>query len=95
MVDLDAAGHVTQVNEMLNPAGFSQLVVGQSTREDAERILGRPAMIDRVASWPGDILTYRWRDHDQDMLYWVYLDAGQVVQRTGQAAEIPIRANDN
>ncbi len=95
MVDLDATGHVTQVNEMLNPAGFSQLVVGQSTREDAERILGRPAMIDRVASWPGDILTYRWRDHDQDMLYWVYLDAGQVVQRTGQAAEIPIRANDN
>ena len=95
MVDMDTAGRVTSAREMLNPAGFSTLVVGQSTREDTERTLGRPAMVDRVASWPGDILTYRWRDRDQDMLYWVYLDASQVVQRTGQAAEIPIRPNDN
>jgi hypothetical protein len=95
MVDLDATGRVTQVREVLNPAGFSAVVVGQSTREDTLRALGRPAMVDRVASWPGDILTYRWRDHDLDMLYWFYLDASQVVQRTGQAAEIPIRTNDN
>ena len=95
MVDLDAAGRVTQVREVLNPAGFSQVVAGQSNREDTERALGRPASVDRVASWPGDILTYRWRDRDQDMLYWVYLDASQVVQRTGQAAEIPVRPNDD
>lgn len=95
MVDLDAAGRVTSVREVLNPAGFSAVVVGQSTREDTERALGRPAMVDRVASWAGDILTYRWRDTDQDMLYWIYLDARQVVQRTGQGMEIPIRPNDN
>ena len=79
----------------MNLAGFSVLVVGQSTREDAERALGRPASVDRVASWAGDILTYRWRDRDQDMLYWVYLDARQTVQRTEYAAEIPIRPNDD
>lgn len=95
MVDLDAAGRVASVREVLNPAGFSAVVVGQSTREDTERALGRPAMVDRVASWAGDILTYRWRDTDQDMQYWFYLDANQVVQRTGYAAEIPIRPNDN
>ena len=95
MVDLDAAGRVTSVREVLNPAGFSTVLVGQSSREDTERALGRPASVDRVASWSGDILTYRWRDRDQDMLYWFYLDASQVVQRTGYALEIPIRPNDS
>ena len=95
MVDLDATGRVASVREVLNPAGFSAVVVGQSTREDTERALGRPASVDRVGSWSGDILTYRWRDKDQDMLYWFYLDASQVVQRTGYAVEIPIRTNDN
>lgn len=95
MVDLDAAGRVASVREVLNPAGFSAVVVGQSTRDDTERALGRPASVDRVGSWSGDILTYRWRDKDQDMLYWFYLDANQVVQRTGYAVEIPIRPNDS
>ena len=95
MVDLDAAGRVTSVREVLNRAGFSAVVVGQSTREDTERTLGRPAMVDRVASWPGDILTYRWREYDQNMQYWFYLDERQVVQRTGYAVEIPIRPNDD
>ena len=95
MVDLDTTGRVTSVREMLNPAGFAAVVIGQFTREDTERTLGRPAMVDRVASWPGDILTYRWRDSDQDMFYWFYLDADQVVQRTSQGMEFPIRPNDN
>ena len=95
MVDLDAAGRVTSVREVLNLAGFSTLLVGQSTREDTERALGRPASVDRVGSWSGDIMTYRWRDHDQDMLYWFYLDASQVVRRTAQGMEFPIRPNDN
>lgn len=95
MVDLDASGRVTSVREVLNPAGFASVVIGQSTREDTERALGRPALVDRVASWPGDILTYRWRDNDQDMFYWFYLDANQVVQRTSQGMEFPIRPNDN
>ena len=95
MVDLDALGRVTSAREVLNLAGFSTVVVGQSSREDTEHALGRPATVDRVASWPGDILTYRWRDHDQDMLYWFYLDASQKVQRTGFAVEIPIRPNDD
>ena len=95
MVDLDAAGRVTAVREVLNLAGFSTLVVGQSSREDTERALGRPASVDRVGSWSGDILTYRWRDHDQDMLYWFYLDARQVVQRTARGMEFPVSPNDN
>ena len=95
MVDLDAAGRVVSAREVLNPAGFSRVVPGQWTRADAEREFGRPASIDRVATWPGDILTYRWRDAGFDMFFWVYLDAGNVVQRTGQGMEIRNKGHDD
>ena len=94
MVDLDTTGRVVSVREMMNPAGFARVAVGQWTRVDAEREFGKPATVDRVASWTGDILTYRWLDIDRDMLFWIYLDANNVVQRTGQGMEIPFRIND-
>jgi hypothetical protein len=34
-------------------------------------------------------MTYRWRDTVTDMFFFVYLDAANVVQRTGQGMEIP------
>ena len=45
-----------------------------------------PASVERVASWSGDILTYRWYGF-QDMFYWVYLDGGQVVQKAHPGVE--------
>lgn len=89
MVDLDASGRVTAAREVMNPANFVRVVPGQWTREDTERELGRPASIDHVASWPGDILTYRWLDADQPMYFSVYLDARNRVQRVGQGMEFP------
>lgn len=94
MVDMDTAGRVVSAREVLNPAGFSHVVVGQWTRDDAEREFGKPASVDHVASWKGDILTWRWLNIDQDMLFWIYLDANNVVQRAGQGMEIPVRPND-
>ncbi|MEO7888266.1 MAG: hypothetical protein ABIR76_16180, partial [Polaromonas sp.] len=62
---------------------------------DMEREFGRPATIDHVASWPGDIMTYRWQDSgDQPMFFWAYLDGNNVVQRAGQGMEFPMRVND-
>ena len=92
MVDLDAAGKVVAVREVMKPEEFSRVAPGKWTRDDVEREFGPPARIDRVASWPGDIMNYRWRENStQDMLFWVYLDAGNRVQRTGQGIEIPMR----
>ena len=89
MVDLDAAGRVVSVRQVLNPADFSRVVVDQWTRADTEREFGRPASIDRIGTWSGDILTYRWRDAASfDMYFWVYLDASNVVRRTGQGMDI-------
>ena len=95
MVDLDAAGKVLRVREVLMPAEFSKIEVGKWTRADVEREFGGPARIDGVASWSGDIMNYRWRDVDQDMFFWVYLDAANVVQRTGQGPELRIEMEEN
>jgi hypothetical protein len=94
MVDLDAAGKVVSARQVLNPRDFSRIEVGKWTRDDVEREFGRPATMDRVGSWSGEIMTYRWLAADQPMFFWVYLDAGNVVQRVGQGMEFPIRLND-
>ncbi|MEO6016620.1 MAG: hypothetical protein ABIP46_05135 [Polaromonas sp.] len=94
MVDLDAAGKVVSAREALTLANFSRVALGQWTREDVEREFGRPATVDRVASWPGDVMTYRWLDADQDMFFWIYLDAANVAQRTAQGIEFRVKMND-
>ncbi len=95
MVDLGPDGRVLSVRQMMTLAELSKIQPLKWTREDVEREFGQPASIDRVASWHGDIMTYRWRDLLQDMYFWVYLDNHNVVQRTGQGMEIPVRAHDN
>ena len=91
MVDLDASGRVVSATEVMTPTAFSKIEVGKWTRADVEREFGPPAIVDGVASWRGDIMTYRWRDAVTDMFFFVYLDAANVVQRTGQGMEIPMR----
>ena len=95
MVDLDAAGTVLAARQVLNLAEFSKIAPGKWTREDMEREFGRPATVDRVAAWSGDVMTYRWLDRDESMFFWAYLDGGNVVQRTGQGMKFPMRFNDN
>lgn len=95
MVDLDAGGRVVSTRQVMNMAAFDRVVPGSWTRQDIEREFGKPAMIDRVASWPGDVMTYRWLDINQGMFFYVYLDAAGVVQRTGQGMEIPIEPNND
>ena len=90
MVDLDNAGKVVSARQVLTPAEFSKIQPGQWSRLDLEREFGRPASIDHVASWKGDIMTYRWLENNVNMFFWAYLDGNNVVQRTGQGIELPI-----
>lgn len=94
MVDLDASGRVVNAKEALTLNEFSKIGLGRWTRADVQREFGRPATVNRVASWPGDVMVYRWLDATTPMLFWVYLDAGNVVQRTGQGFELPLKEND-
>jgi hypothetical protein len=86
MVDLDASGRVLSARQVLNAREFARIELGKWTRDDVLREFGRPAMVDRVASWQGDVLTYRWYEL-QDLFYWVYLDGNQVVQRAHPGME--------
>lgn len=86
MVDLDASGRVLSVRQVLNEKEFERIQLGKWTKSDVLREFGPPAFVERVASWPGDILTYRWYGV-QDMFYWVYFDGGQVVQKAHAGVE--------
>jgi hypothetical protein len=89
MVDMDAEDKVVSARQVLNSADFSRVVAGKWTRQDVEHEFGRPARIDHVANWRGDILTYRWLDGGQNMLFNVYLDPNNVAQSVGQRQERP------
>lgn len=86
MVDLDGSGRVLSSRQVLTLADFNRIEPGKWTRDDIEREFGPPAMIDRVASWDGPILTYRWND-GSDMFYYIYLDDANVVRRAHQGME--------
>ena len=93
MVDLDAAGRVLSARQVLNARDFARIEPGKWTRDDVLREFGPPARVDRVASWQGDVLTYRWYDL-QDLFYWVYLDGNQVVQKAHPGMEYVNAPND-
>ena len=87
MVDLDTAGRVVSSRQVLQSAEFARFGINQWSRADVEREFGRSATIDRIANWPGDIMTYHWQDASQDMFFYVYLDSANIVQRTGQGID--------
>jgi hypothetical protein len=89
MVDLDNSGRVVQAQQVLNENNFYRIELNKWTRDDVEREFGRPAKIDRVSSWPGPVMTYRWRDRvNTDMFYWVYLDGSNVVRRAHPGIDV-------
>ena len=94
MVDLEASSRVVGAKEALTLNEFSNIGLGRWTRADVLREFGRPATVNRVASWLGDVLVYRWLDATTPMLFRVYLDAGNVVQRTGQGFDMTSKEKD-
>ena len=88
IVDLDSAGRVVQAGQMLTEANFNRIQPGKWTRDDVERDFGPPAWTDRVSSWNGTVMTYRWKDLvNSNMFYYVYLDPDNVVQRAHPGME--------
>lgn len=81
MVDLDAAGRVTQARQVMNEADFARIELGRWTRDDVEREFGPPGLVDHVASWRGDIWQYRWRQGLNNMYYWVFFDPQGIVRQ--------------
>ncbi|WP_298930439.1 hypothetical protein [uncultured Ramlibacter sp.] len=89
MVDFDASGKALGSRQVLTEANFHRIEVGKWTLADVEREFGPPATVDRVGSWNGPVLTWRWYDSvGAEMLYHVYLDPQGVVQRAHPTMEL-------
>ncbi len=87
MVDLDAAGRVVRTRQVMTAADFQRIEPGVWTRADVLREFGRPAWEDAVSSFQGTVWTYRWKEVNEPMFYWVYLDRQGVVQRAHPGIE--------
>lgn len=95
MMDFDASGRLVSARQVLTEADFHRIEPGKWTFADVEREFGPPAFVDRVASWNGPVMTYRWRDIARsDMFYYVYLDPQGVVQRAHPGMEFLNAPND-
>lgn len=95
MVDLDSSGKVVRAGQVLTEANFQLIQPGTWTRADVEREFGPPAWVDRVASFAGIVMTYRWRDTaNADMFYYIYVDSDNVVRRAHPGIEWINAPND-
>ena len=87
MVDLDAAGRVVRSRDVMTPAEFHRIEPGKWTRDDVLREFGPPGSVGGVASFRGEVWTYRWLEGSTRMFYWVYVDPQGVVQRAHPGME--------
>lgn len=80
MIDVDAAGRVTQARQVLNEASFADFQArgpGMS-RDELLRALGRPGETRKVG-WQGEVV-WAWRYPTNDCLWFqVSLDKAEVV----------------
>ena len=90
----DAAGRVIRSRQVLTEAEFNRIEPGRWTRDDVEREFGPPAWTDRVASFAGGVMTYRWRAGNENMFYYVYIDPQGVVRRAHPGMEFLNAPND-
>jgi hypothetical protein len=86
-IDLDASGKVVRARQVMTEAEFNRIVPGQWKREDVLREFGPPAWVDGVSSFRGEVWTYRWKQGNEPMFYWVYVDPQGVVQRAHPGME--------
>ena len=86
-LDLDAAGRLRQTEQVMESARLERIPVGQWTRQDVLLNLGRPAIVERVASFDGVLWTYRFQEMNNPRFVHLYLDAAGVVRRVSFSDE--------
>jgi hypothetical protein len=88
IVDLEPTGRVARSYQALTLNEFARIdTSGTTTTDDILWAYGRPASVDHVASWKGDIWTYRWND-GLDKFFWIYFDPAGMVRRTQQGLDM-------
>lgn len=84
MIDMDAAGRVVRLDQVLNEYNFMTILPGQ-TRDEVLRNIGRPG---ERAGMRGDGQIWSWRYPTNDCLwYQISLDAQGIVTGAGYGAD--------
>ncbi len=88
--DLDAQGRLRSARQVMDEADLlQQIQVNRWTREDVLRHMGRPALVERVARFDGEVWTYRYQNGGWPRLFHVHLDPAGVVRQLMMFDEIP------
>lgn len=77
----DAQQRLLHVEQVLQEAHFHKLQPGTDNRRSVLDYFGKPALIERVGNFNGDIWTYRIRENSIDRQAHVFIDPQGVVQR--------------
>lgn len=81
-LDLDASGRLRRLEQVMDINWFHRnIAVDRWTRDDVLRSLGRPAIVERVASFRGDIWTYRFLEANSPRQAHLHIDPEGVVRR--------------
>ena len=90
-IDVDAAGKVVSVTQVLNEARFGHdIKVDQWRQNDVTAFYGRPYEISRVSSFDGAVWTWRYKAVNERRMLYIYIDPTGVVRRyhTGDDLEL-------
>ncbi|HSX95774.1 MAG TPA: hypothetical protein VLG41_22790 [Hydrogenophaga sp.] len=81
-LDFDADGRLRSVVQVLDIHWMQKnIAIDRWTRDDVLRHMGRPALVERVALFDGDIWTYRYSENNTDRLAHVHIDRAGVVRK--------------
>lgn len=87
-LDFDAAHRLVASRQVMTEAYFQALRNGVDTRQSVLAMFGPPALVEHVASFDGDIWTYRLMENLTWRLAHVHIDPGGVVRRVMFTDEI-------
>lgn len=81
-LDLDAQGRLRKVEQVLDIFWMQQnIAIDRWTRDDVLRHMGRPALVERVWSFTGDVWTYRFLEYNNPRQAHVHIDPQGVVRK--------------
>jgi hypothetical protein len=80
-LDFDTNGRLLRNTQVMDPADFDHIVVDQWTRAEVQQRYGRPALVEKVARFDGDIWTYRFLEISRRRMLHVHIDPTGVVRR--------------
>ena len=80
-MNFDAQHALSGVEQVLDEYHFQQLRVGVDHRQNVFEYFGKPALVEHVGNFNGDIWTYRIHQNSLDRQAHVFIDPQGVVQR--------------